>query len=39
MTRRFRRPGNPFVVGRASYQKFLDAMAGGAAVNLARRKV
>jgi metallo-beta-lactamase class B len=30
---------NPFVVDRASYQKFLDAMAGCTAVNLARRKI
>jgi len=30
---------NAFVVGRAEYQKFLDAMAGCTAVNLARRKV
>jgi metallo-beta-lactamase class B len=29
---------NPFVLDRAAYQKFLDAMAGCTAVNLARRE-
>ena len=29
---------NPFVVGQAGYQKFLDVMAGCTEVNIARRK-
>jgi len=29
---------NPFVVGQANYQKFLDVMAGCTEVNIARRK-
>jgi hypothetical protein len=29
---------NPFVVGQASYQRFLDVMAGCTEVNIARRK-
>jgi metallo-beta-lactamase class B len=35
-----RKPGepNPFVVGQAGYQKFLDVMAGCTEVNIARRK-
>jgi hypothetical protein len=30
---------NPFVVGAAEYQKFLDVMEGCTRVNLARRKL
>jgi metallo-beta-lactamase class B len=35
-----RRPGdpNPFVVGQAGYQRFLDVMAACTEVNIARRK-
>jgi len=35
-----RKPGetNPFVVGQAGYQKFLDVMAGCTEVNIARRR-
>ena len=29
---------NPFVVGQANYQKFVDVMAGCTGVNIARRK-
>jgi len=29
---------NPFVVGQANYQKFLDVMSGCTQVNIARRK-
>jgi len=29
---------NPFVVGQANYQKFLDVMAACTEVNIARRK-
>jgi hypothetical protein len=30
---------NPFIVGQAEYQKFLDVMQGCSEVNLARRKL
>jgi hypothetical protein len=35
-----RKPGgtNPFVVGRAEYQKFVDVMDGCSRINLTRRK-
>jgi metallo-beta-lactamase class B len=35
-----RKPGapNPFVVGQAGYQKFLDVMAGSTEVNIGRRR-
>jgi hypothetical protein len=35
---RKKREPNPFVVGQASYQKFMDVVSGCTEVNIARRK-
>jgi hypothetical protein len=38
LAKRGARDPNPFVVGTAAYQKFVDVMAACTNVNLARRK-